>query len=140
MNTQNPGAGPAEPWPPPLCPHLQELFDAADELIHPSPEEEARMRRDLAALLAAEERRIRAEQHKKEARKRTAFRAAVGVLLVAAVVSALAVTTVATVVAIREVGPRGNAGAPLVKMPPPAEPAGTATPGGPRAPRRVSPK
>jgi hypothetical protein len=65
-----------------ISPELQELFDAARE-------EEARMRRDLVAVLAAEERRLDAAARKKKAWGRVATWAAV---LVAAA-SALAVAT-----------------------------------------------
>ena len=137
MNTQNPSPPSDGAWPPPLPPELQPLFDAVHEVIHPPPAERARMRRDLCALLAAEERRINAELQAKKARKRTILRGAAAALLLAAVVSALAVATVATVVAIRDSGRVRYGGAPNVKLPAPAEPAGTDTPAGPQAPRRT---
>jgi RNA polymerase sigma factor (sigma-70 family) len=140
MNDQNPSSRSKEAWPPPQCPHLQELFDAAHEVIHPPPEERDRMRRDLVALLAAEERRIDADMQKKKAQKRTAFRVAGAALLLAAVLSAVAVATVVTVHAPRGTGTPGDAAASHVELPPPAEPAGSATSAGRQAPRRNHPR
>jgi hypothetical protein len=126
MSPPKHSSGPDDAWPPPIPPELKEFFDAMRAAIHPPPEEEERMRRDLEAVLIAEERRIDLENEKKEARKRTAIRAAV-VALLAAAVGAMTVSVVVAVAGLRQAGPAVDVEAALSKNSALAWDAGAAT-------------